>query len=414
LRGDTTKRITIVIPTYWSRKQGEAGLPEDSIFDHPTPIDGQGTLGRCLESFKSLSGPGFNVLLITAPVSESLAPEVEAKIETIITPFRAHYPVCQFGPSDLIRVRRVLQNRNLDPALVSLQAYAQIRNCQILGSVLLESDLIVGIDDDEVVPPDYLEKALESVDAVSRAGPGERAAGIAGIYLDGEGEIHLKTSTDGASSANKFIRKAVLINDQFDALFSRSGRIVETPVALGGNMVFTPELFLNVAFDPGITRGEDIDYLMNSRLYGYRWMIDKELSITHLPPKASSSDPLNTSAYAKLQQDVLRFFYQREKIEVSRTTAGIRELRPEEFGIYPGEFLRDDLERQALEALVSMRPEDADERFFPQPEVMIETAKQRARKARDFTAFNTAWKQVLAVLQSDRELKETMLRKLDL
>lgn len=401
------RRITIVIPTYWCRARGHTGLPEDSIFDHPTAIDGVGTLGRCLESLKAMRTHSFRVLLITAPANPKLDGEVEKRVEELIEPFRNSFPIGQFAPSDLNRLRKTLEREGLNPELVSLEAYAQIRNCQILGSVLLDSDLIVAIDDDEILPADYLEKAVESIDQLE-------AAGLAGIYLDAGGDYRLKVGAEEAASGNKFVRKAALINEQFETCFASEERLVETPLALGGNMVFPPELFRNVAFDPGITRGEDIDYLMNSRLLGYSWVLDRELTITHLPPKASAGDPVTTTPYAKLQRDVLRFIYQRQKIRISQEHADLHPLQAEDFGVYPGEFLKDDLDAQALEALKILRPEDADERFFPRPEAMLELARERAKRAEEYPAFNASWKGILTVVDRDKELKQGMQRRLRL
>ncbi len=406
------RRTTIVIPTYWGWPRGHTGLSEDSIFDHPTPIDGVELLSRCLESLKTLRTHSFRVLTITAPVNPKLDSEAEKRVEGLIEAFRTSYPIGQFAPSDLKRVRTAIEREGLAPGLVSLDSYAQIRNCQILASVLLDSDLIVAIDDDETVPPDYLERAVESVDKLQN-GTAE-AAGLAGIYLDAAGEYHLKASAEEKLSENKFIRKAVLINEQFDACFAPEQRVVETPLALGGNMVFPPGLFRSVSFDPGITRGEDIDYLMNSRLFGYSWFLDKELQITHLPPRASAADPVTTTAYAKLQRDVLRFVYQRQKIRVSQDHPDLEPLHSENFGIYPGEFLKDDLEAQALEALKALRPEDADKRYFPRPETLLELARERAKQAEEYPAFNASWKTVLEMVDADKELKERMRRKLGL
>ena len=406
------RRITIVIPTYWCRARGHPGLPEDAVFDHPTPVDENGTLGRCLESLKGLRIHPFQVLLITAPVNVQIAPQVEARVERLIQPFKAFYPIGQFGPSDLKRVRRSLEREALDPALVSLDAYAQIRNCQILASVLVDSDLIVAIDDDETVPEDYLQKALRSMDRIAERTAGDD--GLAGVYLDAAGEYRLEVKAEEAASTNKFVRKAVLINEQFEACLQLGEEIVETPLALGGNMVFPPELFRNVSFDPGITRGEDIDYLMNSRLFGFSWFMDPELSIIHLPPKASAGDPVSTTPYGKLQRDVLRFVYQREKIRISRERADLHPLEAEDFGIYPGEFLKDDLEAHALEALQILRPPDADEAFFPKPERMLEAARSRARLAEGYPGFNASWKRVLEVVDEEEELKQEMRRKLEL
>jgi hypothetical protein len=349
----------------------------------------------------------FRVLLITAPANPKLDGEVEKRVEELIEPFRNSFPIGQFAPSDLNRLRKTLEREGLNPELVSLEAYAQIRNCQILGSVLLDSDLIVAIDDDEILPADYLEKAVESIDQL-------QAAGLAGIYLDAGGDYRLKVGAEEAASGNKFVRKAALINEQFETCFASEERLVETPLALGGNMVFPPELFRNVAFDPGITRGEDIDYLMNSRLLGYSWVLDRELTITHLPPKASAGDPLTTTPYAKLQRDVLRFIYQRQKIRISQEHADLHPLQAEDFGVYPGEFLKDDLDAQALEALKILRPEDADERFFPRPEAMLELARERAKRAEEYPAFNASWKEILTVVDRDKELKQGMQRRLRL
>ena len=402
--------ITIVIPTYWCRARGHAGRPEDAIFDHPTPLDESGTLERCLESLKTLRTHSFQVLLITAPVSPLIGEQVEERVDQLIEPFRGIYPITQFAPSDLMRVRGRLEQEGLDPELVSLEAYAQVRNCQILGSVLLDGELIVAIDDDETVPADYLERAVDSMEELERRGGA--GSGLAGIYLDADSDYRLKVRPQEAASNNKFVRKAVLINRQFDACLQAGEELVETPLALGGNMVFPPKLFRQVSFDPGITRGEDIDYLMNSRLFGFSWFLDGKLAITHLPPKAAAGDPLTTTPYAKLQRDVLRFVYQREKIRISRQRADLHPLRPEDFGIYPGGFLMDDLDSQALEALQILRPPDSDERFFPEPERMLETAHRRARLAEEYPQFNASWKKVLDTVDGDEALKEGMRRKL--
>jgi len=404
------RRITIVIPTYWCRRRGHAGLPEDAIFDHPTAIDESGTLGRCLQSIEALQTHAFRVLVITAAVSPEIAPQAESTVERLIEPFRRSYPVCQFSYSDISGVRRVLEGKRLDPRLVGLDSYARIRNCQILGSVLLDSDLIVAVDDDETVPPEYLERALASFDELERRGKPD--AGVAGIYLDAAGEYRLKVRPEEAASSNKFVHKALLINRQFEACIGAGERLTETPVALGGNMVFAPQLFRNVSFDPGITRGEDIDYLMNSRLFGYSWFLDARLTITHLPPEVLPGQPLTTTPYARLQRDVTRFLYQRQKIRISRQRPDLHSLAAEDFGIYPGQLLCDDLDEQALEALRVLRPPDADERFFPPPERILDLGRRQAQRAGEYPAFNQEWRRVLEVVEGEQELKERMRRKL--
>ena len=45
----------ILIPTYWGRPTSEGWQEGDAVYDHPTPIDEQGTLERTLQSMKILN-----------------------------------------------------------------------------------------------------------------------------------------------------------------------------------------------------------------------------------------------------------------------------------------------------------------------------------------------------------------------
>jgi len=403
------EKIVFVIPTYWCRPGGSPGQPGDAVFDHPTPLDAEGTLTRCLKSLENVRSHSFEVLVITAPVSPELNESVERRVEEIIAPFRRRYPICQFGPADLRAVRGELESSKLDPGLVSLEAYAQIRNCQLLGSALLDAELVAAIDDDELVPADYLEKALKSLkdEAARREMPG-----LAGLYLNAAGDYRVAEPPGCREEANIFFRKAALMNDEVASYVEQPGRTVPSAMALGGNMVFTRRLYRQVPFDPGITRGEDLDYLMNTRLAGLSWYLDKDLVITHLPPPPAPGDPVNTSPYAKLQQDVIRFVYQREKLRLSSEAADTPSMTPAEFGVYPGAFFGADLETQALEALERMRPADADMRFFPPPEKLMELARSRAGRAEGFFHFRAVWPELLARVADTAALRERMSKKM--
>ncbi|MCK5570677.1 MAG: hypothetical protein KAJ15_13225, partial [Spirochaetes bacterium] len=402
------QKITITIPTYWARKSGEIGSPRDSIFDHPTPMDKTGTLPRCLKSLTGLKSHDFQVLIITAPVSPELAGEAEAGVESIIFPFRKHFPIIQFGVSDLMFARESLERQGLDGELLNLNSYPNIRNCQLIGAHVLGSELIAAVDDDEIVPEDFLTAAAEYTGTVYK---GKRVDGKAGVYLNREGDFKISETSELRSASNLFIKKACLINDTFSSLLSAAGKIVETSIALGGNMVFSRELFTAVPHDPNITRGEDIDYLINSRMLGFHWFFDRKLFITHLPPGAAAGDPLNTTPLAKMQQDVIRFIYQKEKIRLSLNMAGIKAVRAEELGVYPGEFLKPGVEEQALIALQDKRPPDADESFFPRPAELLVLARRQAEKAGAYFDFAKKWPGIMDILGSDPVMRNHLLRK---
>ena len=46
-------RISLVIPTYWGRAKAEGWKVGDAVYDHPTYLDEEGTLGKTLETNRS-------------------------------------------------------------------------------------------------------------------------------------------------------------------------------------------------------------------------------------------------------------------------------------------------------------------------------------------------------------------------
>ncbi len=399
--------ITIVIPSYWGWESGQARQAGDAVYDHPTPLDTDGLLGRCLDSLKNISGPEFNVMVITVATNTALETKTEAKIDSIIRPFRASFPICQYGPSELRKTRERLSALNFDPELLGLDNYSRVRNCQLLAAHVLGSDVIVAIDDDEVInDPDFLNKALQ---VLGQTKDGKHIDGLAGIYLDKDGSSRLLECNSERQEKNLFKRKAAIQNDGHSTVEARAGDLVETPIALGGNMVFSRPLFEAVSFDPWISRGEDIDYVLNSRLHCYNWFLHKGLYITHLPPAAGSSDA--EIAYSKLQQDIVRFLYSREKLLLAAAHKELYPVKAEDFDPYPGWFLRPELESHALEVLKDLRPQGLNKRVFPEPEIILERALQHVcESANKYFDFAKTWPQLMAVLSKEQVLRDTMRR----
>ncbi len=72
-------------------------------------------------------------------------------------------------------------------------------------------------------------------------------------------------------------------------------------------MILHRELFLSVyPLTPFVTRGEDVDYLINSRIFGFSFFLDNTLSIKHLP------QPKSHPQWKRLREDIYRFVYQRQ------------------------------------------------------------------------------------------------------
>jgi hypothetical protein len=95
-----------------------------------------------------------------------------------------------------------------------------------------------------------------------------------------------------------------------------------------------------VPFDPKVPRGEDIDFLINAKMFGFPFFLDNQLSILHLPP------PKTHPVWRRLREDIYRFIFQRTKIESQKEMEGMTKVHPEEFDPYPGCFLKRDLEEK--------------------------------------------------------------------
>jgi len=274
--------VIIVIPTYWTWSSQQPDGPVEAVYDHPTPMDGESTLPRLLESLSAPGGPEFGVLILTAVTHPELETAAAGRVTSLIAPFRAQHPIAQATEADAAAIRR---RRPSLAAHVQMRNYAGVRNLQLLLAHALGAEVIVALDDDETVAPDYVQTALHFV---GREHAGEPVMGVAGLYLDADGDVMLP---EGPRTDNVFLDKNAIMNEGTRALQATPGRLAPTPVALGGNMIFHRDLFTQVGFDPGITRGEDIDYLINARLAGHRFWLDKELLITHRPPEAYGALP---------------------------------------------------------------------------------------------------------------------------
>ena len=315
--------VVIVIPTYWTWGRARPSGPLEAIYDHPTPLDRPSTLPRLLDSLAKLEGPPFGVLVLTAAVHPHLAEAAAQRVEVLIQPYHQRFPIAQFAAADLQLLRERVAAAGFDPAPVALRDYASVRNCQLIVPHLLGSEVVVALDDDEVVGPDYLHLATEFV--------GEERPGIGGFYLDRDGGVLLP---EGKPTGNPFLDKSAIMNEGTRTIQAHTGRLVPTPVVFGGNMVFHRSLWGRVSFDPWITRGEDIDYLINARLQGQEYFFDKELTITHLPPEVYGALP-----YAKLGQDVVRFMYERGKLLAAQEQPESVTVEPQDLDPYPGRLL---------------------------------------------------------------------------
>lgn len=323
-------RAVIVVPTYWTGMKNEK-RSSHSIYDHPTPLNGKSTLGRLLKSFRLLNGiEHVDILVLGCSTHKDIQHDVKNRLQKIINKNKGSTNVLLFSDVDLPKLYRVLKKQNITNSkeLLSLHGYSNIRNMSLFIPHVLGYDTIISIDDDELITStntDYLTKITTTIK--------KGYQGIAGYY----------TSKDNPAVVVKkhpwseVIHKSALMKKQLDSLCNATKTLNPTFFALGGNMVLTSHIFTQVPFDPGVSRGEDMDYVMNARFFDHVIYFHKHLFIEHRPPHHSQPEWLT------LRKEIVRFTYQSEKLAHQQVKKGMKKITEDQMGFYPGTFLQGDI-----------------------------------------------------------------------
>jgi len=383
------QKKTIVIPTYWGPPE-DADLQEDIVFDHPTPLDQAGTLGRALKSIDILNRTDFSVVLIVASTLNSIENEVIDRVKEICKPFKEKIDISLIHRDNLNKLKNKLLNDDVPPdarALINLDNYSSVRNMCSLAGILNGSELIVFVDDDEVFADSkFIDKAVKFVGTEIE---GEKILAVAGYYIDSNMKYRLD-ETSVPLWKKEHWNNVFAMNQAFDQIIGKGPRLKPTPFVFGGNMVIHRDLLANVPFDPAITRGEDIDFLINARINGTKFWLDNTLSIMHLPP------PKKNPQWLSFREDIKRFLYENKKVSDHSHLNGVskNELMP-----YPGLFLGEDLEEKILAAnklLYDDYKEAGDQYGMEQCNINEEIVKTESNKAIDtrkwLTELQSNWK----------------------
>ena len=184
-------KTTMVIPSYWSRKHALGMRETEAVYDHPTPLDSEGTLRRTLESLNVLRDKDFEVVVVAVANSEDIEDKVEHKVATVIASVDIDVKIHLFSYSHLYGVHKVMQDEGEESfsALLKLQGYSNIRNLCLFIPHVFDSEIAILIDDDEVFEdPEYLSKAQEFI---ARSMDGNFVGAVAGYYLQPDGNWRL-------------------------------------------------------------------------------------------------------------------------------------------------------------------------------------------------------------------------------
>jgi hypothetical protein len=220
-------------------------------------------------------------------------------------------------------------------SLLRLDGYANVRNLCTFVPHLLGSEIAVMVDDDEIFEdPDFMDKALEHIEEEKH---GDRILAVAGYYINPDNDFLINREILPWMT---YWNKIDCMNRAFRQIIAEEPRLKVTPFAFGGNMVLHADLFTRIPFDPAVPRGEDIDFLINARMFGFKTYLDNKLAIKHIAP------PKTSPRWEQAREDIRRFVFEKKKLEGQEGYPGLHHLQASELDPYPGEFLKDDLEEK--------------------------------------------------------------------
>ena len=390
----------IVIPSYWAGAAADLHTP--GAYDHSTALDTETPeLETCLASLEQVRDLPRVIVLAVCPVSE--IDEVARRIEGILE----HHPAIQ---TMLVTEREAscITERvaNIAPALegevVSLRGYGAIRNMGLAVAAVLGHDAVIFLDDDEVaLGPDFMDKALYGLGQETR----QRLPILAksGYFYDRNGSP-LADTTKKLGPTNRWWTKRIEFNRWMSQALKGS-RISRSNYLCGGCFALHARAFKYVAFDPYITRGEDLDYLFNMRLFGMDVWFDNTWVVKHLPPSDAEGAP-------RFLQNVYRWYYEREKLRYAGRRQDLVQVTPASLMPYPGPWISDDLDERvsktaAVRVLLTRERKD----YWYIWRHGIDDAKEYARRnSTKYLRLQNFWPRIMSELWGDAELARQLER----
>ena len=391
----------IVIPSYWTDAEHLPAMGEIGVYDHATPITKpMPELETCLSSLEKVRGVLRVIVLLVAP--RACAAGARARVESICRQ-HADLGVMIVGDPEADAIRRAVEHiaPNLQQEALSLRGYGAIRNMGLAVAATLGHDVVVFLDDDEVVEDeDFLIKAVYGLGNSNRQGLPILAK--TGYFLDREGSPYAREGKP--RWCDRFWSKRPEFNEWMRHALGGT-RVCRSNVLCGGCFAVSADAYTRVAFDPEITRGEDLDYLFNLRMNGVDVWFDGDWCVKHMPPPTPSHA-------ARFQQDVYRWCYEVAKLRLCNQTIGMRQVRPSSLQPYPAAWISEEvyrrIRRTALRRAIACREHAS---YFYVWERGYRQAREWASRAGyGYLAFQTFWPRVMAMLWDNQLLAAKLVR----
>jgi len=398
--------ILVVIPSYWTKIAPiESQAVNQRSFDQQFGHAGSG-LEKALTSLRILKERDFQVVVVTgtdSPESQGQINQMVAGIIKTVTG-KTGIRVLLFPNTIVATMQGIFRGFCDQDALdfLCVDGYANIRNTGLIVAQILGAKELVFVDDDEYVDdPLFLHKALEHL---GKTVDGKIVGGVGGYYVDPQKAYSRRINSEPWRAFWDLER---LLNETICHLVETQPRIKLTPLVLGGCLALTRPLFTTIPFDVRIPRGEDIDYVINARMFRFPIFFDNQLYVVHDPPKKPS--PL----WKRLRQDIYRFAHERAKLRQQTLVEGMNYVSAEELMPYPGSFLGDDLEDKVERACTMLaqqaHEEESAREFLNNIRLMRTDAIPQYNVFNYYLDLQKKWEKMCRTISTTKELRQDCL-----
>ena len=389
----------IVIPTYVSSRRRKEPTSVTATYDHTTPLKNPGELPRLLTSLQKVRGIGQIIVLVAA--DQSTEAQAADKVQDIVSRFPS-LNVAVIGAAEYGLVQQRMEQLGLGKLQkeIGLSGYGAIRNLGLVLANVMGFDSVVFLDDDEVIDDaEFLQKGVYGLGKLTRKGVPILAK--SGFYFNSEGSFLSKSQDkwynhfwQQGKAFNKWITRAI-----HGPRLSRSNHVC------GGCLALHKEAFKRVSFDPWIPRGEDLDYMLDLRMYGSDIWFDNQWNLRHLPPETESEG-------TRFRQDIYRWLYEFRKMEYSRTQIDLLQVKPSSLEPYPGPFLEPGITRRIRLTAFLRSLARPDKRAYRRAARAAtgEATTYAQRNCSKYFEFQFVWPELMARVENDQILRTAILR----
>ena len=395
----------IVIPSYWAETNRFGEFGERGAYDYATPLTKPlPELEVCLASLEHVRGVLRVIVLVVSP--PECADAARARVTTICRNHPRLNPVV-VGELEAGYVSQAVSRLALRVSgeVVSLRGYGAIKNMGLAIAAILGHDSVLFLDDDEVaLTPDLLVDSAWGLGTMTKQNLPILAK--SGFYIDVNDSPFASESS--RKWADKYWSKHVEFNKLMERNLSSPRRLTRTTLLCGGCFSLHARAFCSVPFDPYITRGEDLDYLLNLRARGMDVWFDNQMCVRSQPPK----DAQVGNETSRLLQDAYRWYYENEKLKAANARRNLRTVSTESLEPYPAPWISDDVDARIRKTAIRRAVVDPERQEYL--DIYYKGCDEAKRWAQEnatrYLSFAQVWPQVMGALWNEEYLAAMIKR----